>query len=145
MPLTAEEVIARLELSPHPEGGHFRETWRAPAAEGERPSGTAIYFLLRDGERSAWHRVDATEIWHFHAGAPLLLRVAEGGSEVRHTLGADLAAGQAPQVIVPADAWQSAESLGPWTLVSCTVSPGFLFSGFELAPPGWSPGAPNKL
>lgn len=147
--MTAEEVIARLKLEPHPEGGFFRETWRAEAVAGERPSGTAIYFLLKEGQTSAWHRVDATEIWHFHAGAPLLLRIAEaaetGGSEAgsiaAHILGRDLQDGQAPQVIVPPHAWQSAKSLGAWTLVGCTVSPGFLFSGFEMAPEGWSPEA----
>ncbi|WP_342640410.1 cupin domain-containing protein [Rhodoligotrophos ferricapiens] len=138
-PMTADEIIALLELKPHPEGGHFRETWRAPAAGGERPSGTAIYFLLKAGEISAWHRVDATEIWHYHAGAPLRLRIRDAGAEHQHLIGADLAAGEVPQAIVPPFAWQSARSLGDWTLVSCTVSPGFLFEGFELAPNGWSP------
>jgi len=137
--MTAEEIIATLGLEPHPEGGHFRETWRAPAAEGERPAGTAIYFLLARGERSHWHRVDATEIWHFHAGAPLTLRVAQGddGRARALALGPDLAAGEHPQAVVPPHAWQSAESTGDWTLVSCTVTPGFVFEGFTLAPPGF--------
>jgi len=134
--MTAEEVIATLGLAPHPEGGWYRETWRA---EGEgRPSGTAIHFLLCAGERSHWHRVDATEIWHFHAGAPLVLRVSgtAAGPAARALLGTDLAR-ERPQVIVPAHHWQSAESTGEWTLAGCTVSPGFRFEGFELAPPNF--------
>lgn len=137
--MTADEIIATLGLKPHPEGGHYAETWRGEAADGTRPCGTAIYFLLRAGERSHWHRVDATEIWHFHAGAPLALRLArdEHGPAERRLLGTDLAAGQRPQQIVPAGWWQAAESLGAFTLASCTVSPGFEFTGFELAPPGF--------
>jgi len=134
--MTAEEVIATLGLAPHPEGGWYRETW---VAEGPgRPSGTAIQFLLRAGERSHWHRVDATEIWHFYAGAPLVLRLSEttAGPAARALLGPDLAR-ERPQVIVPAHHWQSAESTGEWTLAGCTVSPGFRFEGFELAPPGF--------
>ena len=135
--MTADEIIARLDLAPHPEGGWYRQTWIAAAAEGERAAGTAILFLLRAGEASHWHRVDADEIWHFHAGAPLALRVAatEAGPARSELLGADLEAGQTPQRIVPAGHWQAARSLGDWTLVSCTVSPAFRFDGFELAPP----------
>jgi len=142
--MTADEIIAALGLEPHPEGGWFRETWRADAAPGARLAGTAIYFLLRAGERSHWHKVDATEIWLFHAGAPLTLRIAEtdAGPARGHRLGPDLAAGQAPQIIVPADHWQAAETTGDFTLVSCTVSPGFDFDGFTLAPPDFGiPGA----
>ena len=135
--MTADEIVARLGLAPHPEGGHYRQTWVEEPAEG-RPAGTCIYFLLKAGERSHWHRVDATEIWHFYAGAPLVLSVAEteAGPVRDHVLTADLNAG-APQVIVPQDNWQSARTTGDWTLVGCTVSPGFRFEGFELAPPGF--------
>lgn len=137
--MTADEIIAALGLAPHPEGGWYRETWRAEAAPGARAAGTAIYFLLKAGERSHWHRVDATEIWHFHAGSPLVLRLAEteAGPARALTLGTDLQAGQNPQIIVPSHHWQSAETTGAFTLVSCTVSPGFDFAGFELAPPGF--------
>jgi predicted cupin superfamily sugar epimerase len=130
--MDADAVIAALDLAPHPEGGHYRQTW---ADAG----GTAIYFLLADGQRSAWHRVhERAEIWHFYAGAPLLLSVSEGqpaDGEARTTrLGCDLAAGERPQSVVPAGAWQSARSLGAWTLVGCTVAPPFTFEAFELAP-----------
>ncbi|OQW61702.1 MAG: cupin [Proteobacteria bacterium SG_bin9] len=138
--LSAAEVIARLGLAPHPEGGHYRETFRDERRDGNgRAYSTAIYFLLAEGERSHWHRVDAVEIWHYHAGAPLALQIATDNE--RHTLllGANIAAGELPQATVPAGAWQAAESLGEWTLVGCTVSPGFEFSGFELAPPDWKP------
>ena len=141
--MTADEIIARLRLSPHPEGGHYRQTWVEAPAEG-RPAGTAIYFLLKAGEQSHWHRVDATEIWHFYAGAPLTLRIAETeqGPARTLTLGPDLANGALPQHIVPKDHWQAAETTGDWTLVGCTVSPGFRFEGFDLAPPGFTiPGA----
>ncbi len=141
----AEAVIAHLRLAPHPEGGWYRQTWVAEAAEGVRPAGTAILFLLQAGERSHWHRVDATEIWHFHAGAPLALSraaTAQGPAETLR-LGPDLMGGETVQAIVPAGHWQSARSLGDWTLVGCTVSPGFRFEGFELAPPGFDiPAAP---
>ena len=123
-------------MDPHPEGGHYVETWRGPAGADGRACATAIYFLLRRGERSHWHRVDASEVWLHHAGDPLLLRI--GDREV--TLGPDLAAGERPQAVVPAGTWQSAEPVGEWSLVSCVVSPGFEFEHFELAPPGWSPG-----
>ena len=135
--MTAEGIISALGLAPHPEGGWYRQTWVAEAGPGERPSGTAILFLLMAGERSHWHRVDATEIWHFHAGSPLALSMApqDTGPAVAHRLGPDLMAGEMPQLIVPAGYWQAARSLGGWTLVGCTVSPGFRFEGFELAPP----------
>lgn len=133
----AKEIIHALGLEPHPEGGWYKETWRAEAAEGERPSGTAIYFLLEEGERSHWHRIDATEIWHYHVGAPLRLSLTRDSASVETViLGPDIAGGERPQAIVPAHCWQAAESLGAFTLVSCTVSPGFLFEGFELAPAG---------
>ncbi len=139
VPRSAQEVIDLLGLEPHPEGGHFRETFRY-AAEGGRGASTAIYFLLAAGERSHWHRVDAAEVWHWHAGAPLLLRLAAAGQAAHSLLvGNDLAAGQRPQAVVPAGMWQAAESLGEWTLVGCTVAPAFQFSGFEMAPPGWEP------
>jgi uncharacterized protein len=141
--LSAADVIRLLDLKPHPEGGHFRETFRdTREVDGGRAASTAIYFLLARGERSHWHRVDAVEIWHFHAGAPLRLDVAlhDRGPIERLTLGPNLAVGERPQGIVPAHAWQAAESLGDWTLVGATVAPGFDFAGFELAPKGWSPG-----
>ena len=137
--MTAEDIIVHFGLAPHPEGGWYRETWRAEAEGDARPSGTAILFLLAAGQVSHWHWVDAVEIWHFHAGAPLELRIAadsDGPARAYH-LGTDPGAGQHPQVIVPAHHWQSARSLGAWTLVGCTVSPGFSFDGFELAPPGF--------
>ena len=136
--MTADQIIARLNLAPHPEGGHYRQTWVEDPAQG-RPAGTAIYFLLKASERSHWHRVDATEIWHFYAGAPLILSIAEteAGPARDTVLGSNLALGEAPQAIVPVDAWQSARTTGDWTLVGCTVSPGFRFEGFELAPPGF--------
>jgi uncharacterized protein len=139
--LTAAAVIRLLDLKPHPEGGHFRETFRdAARVAGGRAASTMIYFLLARGERSHWHRVDAVETWHWYAGAPLALEVApRDGSIERLILGCDLAAGQRPQATVSAHAWQSAQSLGDWTLAGCTVAPGFEFSGFELAPAGWSP------
>lgn len=138
--MTAEDIIAELKLQPHPEGGHFRETFRDDAGQS-RALSTAIYYLLRAGEVSRWHRVDAAEVWHWYAGAPLALsQSADGASVVTDTLGNDVTAGQRPQVVVPARTWQLARSLGDWTLVGCTVAPGFTFDGFELAPEGWSPG-----
>ena len=140
-PLAAADIIRLLELKPHPEGGHFRETFRDPQQiGGGRAASTAIYFLLARGERSHWHLVDAAEVWHFHAGAPLMLEIAPAsGGRARITLGVDLAAGEQPQAVVPAFAWQAAHSLGDWTLVGCTVAPGFDFAKFELAPKGWEP------
>ncbi len=139
--MNAEEVIDRLDLRPHPEGGHYRETFRDQPAGGGRGAVTTIYFLLKAGERSAWHRIDATEIWHHHAGAPLRLDLADAdGNNARSlTLGTDFAAGEVAQGVVPPNAWQSARSLGVWTLVGCTVTPAFLFEHFEMAPPGWAP------
>ncbi len=135
--MTAEALIARLGLEPHPEGGHYRQTWAADTPG--RPTATAILFLLAEGERSHWHKVDAAELWLFHAGSPLTLRIAESddGPAVAHTLGPDPLAGQEPQVIVPAHHWQAAETTGAYTLVSCIVSPGFTFDGFTLAEPGF--------
>ena len=130
----ADEVIELLELAPHPEGGWYRETWREPAS-------TAILYLLKAGERSNWHRVDKTEIWHFYAGSPLGLALSPDGRQGTHqVLGVDLAAGQRPQVVVPAGVWQAARPRGEWSLAGCTVAPAFEFAGFELAPPGWHPG-----
>jgi len=139
--LGAEEVIALLGLSPHPEGGAFRETFRdtRPVDADGRGASTAIYFLLRAGEVSRWHRVDAAEIWHWHAGAPLELRIADVRGRRTHVLGSDLRAGERPQGIVPAHAWQQARSLGAWSLVGCTVAPAFEFARFELAPDGFEP------
>src|SRR5215472_806239 len=138
----AEAVIRRLGLVRHPEGGWFRETFRdARAKAGTRAASTAIYYLLQAGEIARWHRVDAAEVWHWHAGAALSLTLSVDGRQ-RETLvlGPDLAAGAEPQRVVPAGAWQSARSLGRWTLTGCTVAPGFEFAGFELAPEGWEPG-----
>jgi len=133
----AADLIRLLQLEAHPEGGWFRRTWTSAAArEDGRPTGSAIWFLLAAGERSHWHRVDAEEVWLFHTGDPALLEV-EGHDPV--VLGPDLVAGQRPQHVVPADAWQAARSTGAFTLVSCVVSPAFVEDGFELAPPGWSP------
>ena len=136
---TASDVIAKLGLERHPEGGWYRQTFVDENADG-RAFSTAIFYLLEHGDRSHWHRVDAAEVWHYYAGAPLALSVVNGASEEILRLGADIHAGETPQVTVPARAWQAAESLGDWTLVGCTVAPGFDFAGFELAPPGWSPG-----
>ena len=132
--MTADDIIAHLNLAPHPEGGHYRQTW---VAENDgRPTGTCIYFLLKAGERSHWHRVDATEIWLYHTGAPLVLSIAEteAGPAKDNLLTPDLKQG-APQIIVPENHWQAAASTGDFTLVSCTVSPGFTFEGFALAAP----------
>jgi predicted cupin superfamily sugar epimerase len=139
--LTASDVIRLLDLKPHPEGGHFREMFRDERqVDGERAASTAIYFLLARGERSHWHRVDAVETWHWYAGAPLELEIAQNEGPIeRVTLGDDLVSGERPQAVVPAHAWQAAQTLGDWTLCGCTVAPGFDFSGFELAPKGWSP------
>jgi predicted cupin superfamily sugar epimerase len=138
--LGAAEVIDLLGLKPHPEGGHFRETFRDAHPAGGRAASTAIYYLLARGERSHWHRVDATEVWHWYAGAPLKLDIVKPNAmPATVRLGPDLGAGERPQAIVPVYAWQAAESLGAWTLVGCTVAPGFDFAGFELAPEGWSP------
>lgn len=136
-------IIEGLGMTPHPEGGFYVETWRADAGPRERASGSAIYYLLQAGERSHWHRVDAAEAWHYYAGDPLELAIAAGSGDVtpqRYVLGTELAAGQRPQVVVPAGDWQAARTMGAWTLVGCTVSPAFRFEGFELAEPDWEPG-----
>ncbi len=138
---TAAEIIARLDLKPHPEGGHYRETFRDSRRDVDgRSASTAIYFLLARGERSHWHRIDAAEVWHYYAGSALNLQIADDVGQRRIRLGPDLAAGEVPQTIVPAQAWQAAESTGDWTLVGCTVAPGFDFAKFELAEPDWFPG-----
>ncbi len=134
--LTAEDVVRLLDLAPHPEGGYYRETFRDVATINGRAASTAIYYLLPAGQISAWHRVDAAEFWHFYAGAPLELSLHDGAQRTVMRLGADLFAGERPQGVVPTGVWQSARSLGRWTLVGCTVAPGFEFSGFELAKPG---------
>jgi predicted cupin superfamily sugar epimerase len=137
---TAADIIARLALKPHPEGGHFRETFRDARLDANgRSVSTAIYFLLARGERSHWHRIDAVEVWHFYAGSPLALQIADGDAARTIRLGPDLAAGEVPQAMVPANSWQCAESSGGWTLVGCTVAPGFDFAKFELAPKDWAP------
>lgn len=142
----ARRIIDRLGLVRHPEGGWYAQTWRDTPADGSRGAGSAIYFLLRRGESSRWHRVDAAEVWHFYAGDPLELTIAPAGEPLATcVLGVDLAAGQRPQAVVPAHTWQSARPLGAYTLAGATVSPAFTFDGFELAPPGWQPpgaGAP---
>ena len=137
--LTAPEIIALLDLKPHPEGGHYRETFRDPREVDGRSVGTAIYFLLSEGERSHWHCVDAAELWHFYLGAPLELEIADETGRRTVVLGPDVTAGQRPQAVVPTGAWQAARTTGEWTLCGCTVAPGFDFAGFDLAPPGWSP------
>ena len=137
--LAADQVIKALGLAPHPEGGHYRETWRERPAKGARAAASAILFLLAAGEESAWHKVDAAELWLWHAGAPLALELSPPQTTLR--LGPNLAHEETLQGIVPAACWQSARTLGAWTLVSCIVAPAFEFSGFTLAPPGWSPSA----
>jgi predicted cupin superfamily sugar epimerase len=137
---TAADIIARLDLRPHPEGGHYRETFRDTLTDASgRSLSTAIYFLLARGERSHWHRIDAVEVWHYYAGHALTLQISDEDGQRIIRLGADLAAGEVPQAIVPARAWQAAESTGAWTLAGCTVAPGFDFAGFELAPRDWMP------
>ncbi len=141
MSTTARQLIASLDLKPHPEGGYYRETFRDDRTDAAgRAVSTAILFLLDVGDVSEWHRVDATEVWHYYAGAPLVLTVSPDGHDAaaRH-LGPDIMAGQTPQLVVPPGTWQTATSLGAWTLVGCTVAPGFDFKGFEMAPPGWRP------
>jgi uncharacterized protein len=137
---SASDIIARLDLKPHPEGGYYRETFRDPAVDTNgRSHSTAIYFLLSRGERSHWHRIDAVEVWHYYAGDALTLHISDKDGTRSITLGPDISSGEAPQAIVPASAWQAAESVGDWTLVGCTVAPGFDFATFELAPKNWSP------
>ena len=135
----ADRLIELLDLAPHPEGGHFRETFRdggPPGRDGPgRGHSTAIYFLLKAGEASRWHRVDAAEVWHFYRGAPLELRI---GRQL-YVLGPNVDEAQAPQIVVPPNAWQAARSLGDYTLVGCTVAPGFDFGHFEIAADGFTP------
>ncbi len=137
---TAAEIIELLGLEPHPEGGYYRQTF-ADTASGERPYSTAIYYLLEGGPAGRWHRVDSAEVWHYYAGAPLRLTTSPDGVTTREeTLGQDLLDGQRPQIVIPRGEWQSAQCLGDWTLVGCTVSPGFEFKHFEMAEEGWKPG-----
>lgn len=140
--LTADQVVSLLNMQPHPEGGHYVETFRDPVTDvSGRAASTLIYFLLPEGVLSRWHKVDAVETWHWYAGAPLELSISsDSGPKEVLTLGSDLLAGQRPQGIVPRDGWQQARSLGAWTLVGCTVAPGFQFEGFVMAPEGWEPG-----
>jgi predicted cupin superfamily sugar epimerase len=138
--MSASELIAKLGLRPHPEGGHYVETFRDRPAGGGRGALTCIHFLLQADEISAWHRIDASEVWHFAAGAPLVLTLSQDGhAREEHRLGSGVLAGERPHVVVPPRCWQTAKSLGAWTLVSCIVAPAFEFDGFELAPPGWRP------
>ena len=140
--MNADDCIRLLDLQPHPEGGFYRETWRSPTIAGQRASGTAIYYLLQPDRGSHWHRVDATEIWHYYAGAALELSISrDGGRAETAVLGPDLISGARPQIVIGAEVWQSARTFGEFTLVGCTVSPGFEFSGFVMAEPGWQPGA----
>ena len=139
MDVSAKDIIDRLGLEPHPEGGWFRETWRAPPGADGRSLGTAIHFLLERGQRSHWHRVDATELWLHQGGGPLRLEVVGPGGREAHELGSRVAEAEVNQAVVPPGAWQSAATASPWSLVACVVVPGFQFSGFELAPQGWAP------
>ena len=136
--MTADELIRHLGLKPHPEGGHYRQTFHA--SDSPRGAGTAIFFLLKAGESSHWHKVDADEIWHHYAGAPLELSLSDDGKTVRRLrLGTDFEIGEQPQAVVPRGVWQAARSLGAWTLIGATVAPAFQFEHFEIAPPGWEP------
>ncbi len=137
---TAEEIITELQMKEHPEGGYYTETFRDTEGPAERGYSTAIYYLLKKGQKSHWHRIDAIETWHYYGGAPLRLSIgSDDGNQYDIILGMDVLNNQRPQGVVPRHAWQSAQSLGEWTLVGCTVAPGFLFDGFQLAPPGWKP------
>lgn len=139
--MTAKDIIAKLSMQPHPEGGWYAETFRDEASEDGRALSTAIYYLLERGDRSHWHRVDAVEVWHYYAGAPLELSISPDGKWTEALiLGPDVTGGALPQLVVPKGHWQAAESTGDWTLVGCTVAPGFQFEGFEMAPEGWQPG-----
>jgi predicted cupin superfamily sugar epimerase len=142
--LSADEIVDLLKMQPHPEGGYYVETFRDTVTDvAGRAASTLIYFLLPEGVLSRWHKVDAVETWHWYAGAPLELSISADGSEKEIvTLGNNLADGERPQGVVPRDGWQQARSLGAWTLVGCTVAPGFQFEGFEIAPEGWEPGRP---
>lgn len=137
--MSVQDIIKKLALQPHPEGGWYRQTWVAEAEQDARPSGTAIYYLLERGQNSHWHHVDAVEIWHFYAGSPLILSISQqqAGPAKDLTLGPDIENGHAPQILVPKHHWQAARSTGDWTLVGCTVSPAFQFDGFHLADKGF--------
>lgn len=138
--MSEQQVVRQLGLQPHPEGGYYCETFRDPETQDGRAHSTAIYYLLGAGDCSAWHRVDAAEVWHYYAGAPLALTISPNGHDAQaFRLGPHLMTGERPQVVVPKGAWQTAESLGKWTLVGCTVAPGFEFAGFEMAPADWRP------
>lgn len=138
--MNAQDIVDLLDLAPHPEGGYYRQNF-VDAVPGGRAHSTAIYYLLEGGAQGRWHRVDSAEVWHFYAGAPLRLSLSPDAKSVTElVLGPDLAAGQRPQVVIPRGEWQAAESLGDWTLVGCTVAPGFDFAFFEMAEPGWKPG-----
>jgi predicted cupin superfamily sugar epimerase len=139
MQATAAQIIDKLGLVAHPEGGWYRETWRGLGEEGARGGGSTILFLLEEGQRSHWHRIDATELWIFQAGAKIDLRSAQDGRVETHRLGVDVLAGDELQACVPPGAWQAAQAVGGWALVACAVVPAFEFSGFELAPAGWEP------
>jgi hypothetical protein len=136
-----DEIVRLLDLKPHPEGGHYRETFRDPKiVDGGRAASSHIYYLLGVGEVSEWHRIDSTEVWHHYAGAPFVLTISENGHDAQaDILGPDVAAGQRPSFVVPPGVWQTGTSLGAWSLTGCTVAPAFDFSGFEMAPPGWRP------
>ncbi len=137
---SAQEIVRLLGLQPHPEGGHYRETFRHQDPAGGRGAMTAIYYLLGAGEHSHWHRVDAAEIWHWYAGAPMVITLSANGHDAEaKILGPEILGGQRPQLTVEAGVWQTATSLGAWTLVGCTVGPAFDFAGFEMAPPDWRP------
>ena len=142
--MDAREVIDRLRLEPHPEGGWYRETWRGADTPAGRSAGSAILFLIEGGAASRWHRVDADEVWAWNGGSPIELAISDGAGEVqRIRLGMDAERGEAPQAVVPAGTWQSERALGAWALASCIVIPGFMFEGFEMAPEGWHPSAPS--
>ncbi len=136
---TAREIIDKLELQPHPEGGWYKETYRHDPEDGARGDQTAIFFLLEKGQSSHWHRIDAVEMWHWYAGSPLVLKSHDGKQEQVVTLGPDVLAGQTPQFVIPEQHWQAASAEDGWALVGCTVAPAFEFDRFELAEPGWSP------
>lgn len=140
--LSADDIVDLLKMQPHPEGGFYAETFRDDVTDAQRrAASTLIYFLLPDGIVSRWHKVDAVETWHWYAGAALELSISTDGTSTQVVrLGNDLVGGERPQGIVPREAWQQARSLGEWTLVGCTVAPGFQFEGFEMAPEGWEPG-----
>ncbi|WP_419903671.1 cupin domain-containing protein [Kiloniella sp.] len=137
---TAKEIIQKLQLQPHPEGGWYKETYRHNSDDGGRGDQTAIFFLLEEGQSSHWHRIDAVEMWHWYAGSPLVLKSHSGEQEQVVTLGPDVLAGQTPQFVIPKGYWQAAIAENGWALVGCTVAPAFEFEGFELAAPGWAPG-----